>query len=204
MPNVNQFLPFGTAGGAPVLSNSAYAALPPNLGFPAGILLKEHLNKALRQACVMASAVGQFIADSGIDALDDGNVPNLALALKNALGGNFGVAANPPVTYQQHNTAINVASMAGTLLLNPGTWLIDITALIWTSVYYAMTLSVDGVVVQSMPNLGDQSGTDVVPMSAFATVVVTGSPRTVPIAWDQEAGGNSGGLVLKAIAFKVA
>lgn len=82
-----QFLPFGTAGGAPVLSNAAYAAIVPANGFPPGILTKEKLNKALRQANAMAAAIGQFISNAGHDALDDGNIPALTAAFTASLTG---------------------------------------------------------------------------------------------------------------------
>lgn len=86
----NDFLPFGTAGGAAVLTNAAYAGIysgaGPAAGFPAGILPKEYLNKALRQGAVMAAAVAGVINAGGQNALDDGNLPtltnNLILALK--------------------------------------------------------------------------------------------------------------------------
>jgi hypothetical protein len=73
----NDFLPFGTAGGAPVLSNAAYSGIVPANGFPPGILPKEKLNKALRQSCTMAAALGGFIDQQGYSAWDDGNLAGL-------------------------------------------------------------------------------------------------------------------------------
>ena len=74
----NNFLPFGTAGGAPVLSQSAYAAITPANGFGPGLLPKESINKALRQANAMAAAMGTFLVAQGQNALDDGNISTLA------------------------------------------------------------------------------------------------------------------------------
>lgn len=75
----NEFLPFGTAANANVLSNEDYQVLPARAaGFSSGVAKSEQLNKAWRQATVMASVLGQFIADvSGNDVLDDGNTATL-------------------------------------------------------------------------------------------------------------------------------
>lgn len=85
MPAQNDFLPFGTAGGAAVLNNAAYASITPANGFPAGILPKEKLNKALRQAINMASALGGVVYNTGGQALDDGNIVGLTAAIVAAL-----------------------------------------------------------------------------------------------------------------------
>jgi len=82
---INQFLPFATAGGAPVLNNAAYAGITPAIGFPAGILAKESLNKVLRQSSVMSSMIGSFILGRNLDALDDGNLAVLLANFKTAL-----------------------------------------------------------------------------------------------------------------------
>ena len=203
MSGTNQFLPFGIAGAAPVLSNQAYAALPPDNAFPAGILLKEHLNKALRQACVMAAALGGYIATTGQNALDDGNVPALIIALQNALNSQYGVTTNAPQTIAAyHDFTVPLDSLTANLALTPGTWLIDATAASFNSAYYSQTLSVDGTVVQTLPNGGDPTGVDMLPMAGFYTVVITVA-RNVPIAWAQEVGGNSVPSFVRAIAFKV-
>jgi hypothetical protein len=97
MPS-NDFLPFGTGGGAAVLSNAAYAALPPSAAFSAGILTKEKLNKVLRQSAVMAAAVGGFIQSAGFDALDDGDVPALQAHLRAAIDSR--VTAGVPTSTQ--------------------------------------------------------------------------------------------------------
>lgn len=75
----NDFLPFATAGGAGVLTQSEYAALAARLsGFLDGIAEPTEVNKVWRQASVMAAMLGQFIGDYGnLDALDDGDVADL-------------------------------------------------------------------------------------------------------------------------------
>lgn len=75
----NDFLPFATAGGAGVLTQSEYAALAARLsGFVDGIAEPTEVNKVWRQASVMAAVIGQFIGDYGaLDALDNGSVANL-------------------------------------------------------------------------------------------------------------------------------
>jgi hypothetical protein len=75
----NQYLPFGTAGGANVLTPSAYNGLAARLsGFTAGTAVSAQLNTVWRQSSVMSAMVGEFVLDyGGFDALDDGNVDNL-------------------------------------------------------------------------------------------------------------------------------
>ncbi len=75
----SDFLPFATDPGANVITQGAWAALLARAGgFQAGVAQSDQLNKAWRQASVMAAVLGQFINDYGaLDALDDGNVANL-------------------------------------------------------------------------------------------------------------------------------
>lgn len=86
----NEFLPFGTAANANVLSNAAYQALPARVaGFGSGVAKSEELNSAWRQGSTMAAVLGQFIADkTGQDVLDDGDLPLLSSNFKNALDKN--------------------------------------------------------------------------------------------------------------------
>lgn len=82
----NEFLPFGTGAGANVLSNDDYQALLARVtGFTNGVAKSEELNSAWRQASVMTAALGQFIADKGMDALDDGDLVTLKTNLVTAL-----------------------------------------------------------------------------------------------------------------------
>ncbi|WP_072023213.1 phage tail protein [Photorhabdus australis] len=87
----NEFLTFGTAEGANVLSNEEYAALAARVnGFSAGVAKSRELNKAWRQSSIITHILAQYIADeSGNDVLDNGDInalkKSLALAIKNAL-----------------------------------------------------------------------------------------------------------------------
>lgn len=83
----NEFLPFGTAANANVLSNSAYQALPARTaGFSSGVAKSEELNSAWRQASVIASVLAQFIADkTGQDVLDNGDLLTLQANLNSAM-----------------------------------------------------------------------------------------------------------------------
>lgn len=86
MAGTNQFLPFGTAGGAAVLSQAAYNSDSQRLnGWQPGILAKERLNKSLRQANAMAAALGGYIANANLNANDDGNITALTTAIDGAL-----------------------------------------------------------------------------------------------------------------------
>lgn len=75
----NDFLPFGTAGGANVLAQADWLALAARLsGYTAGVANSAQINKGLRQTAAVAAAFGQFLNDyGGLDALDDGNIANL-------------------------------------------------------------------------------------------------------------------------------
>lgn len=75
----NQYLPFGTAGGANVLSPTDYNSLAARLtGFTAGTAASVQLNTVWRQSSVVSAMIGEFILDyGGFDALDDGSVDNL-------------------------------------------------------------------------------------------------------------------------------
>lgn len=76
---INEFQPFGNAGGANVMSQAGYAALPArNTGFVAGTALSAQLNKVWRQAAMVTAALMQHTVNLlGTDALDDGNFNNL-------------------------------------------------------------------------------------------------------------------------------
>lgn len=82
----NDYLAFATNGGAPVLSQAAYASSVPGNGRGPGIVPKESYNKSIRQGTAMAAAIGQFIANAGLNANDDGNIPALTAAFLAALG----------------------------------------------------------------------------------------------------------------------
>lgn len=74
----SDFLPFGTAGGAAVLTNAAYAAITPANGFVGGVPIpKESFNKAMRQGSVIASMIGAFMTSQGQNAYDNGDLTTL-------------------------------------------------------------------------------------------------------------------------------
>lgn len=83
----NDFLPFGSAVGANVMSQSDYAALTARSnGFSAGTAASIQLNKVWRQASIMAAMIGQFIVDNnGTDAIDDGTITTLLNSFKQGL-----------------------------------------------------------------------------------------------------------------------
>lgn len=75
----NDFQVFAGASGANVITQAQYAALP-NLttGFQSGLAQSNQMNKVLRQTTIMASMIGQFIADqSNQNATDDGTTGTL-------------------------------------------------------------------------------------------------------------------------------
>ncbi|WP_250601944.1 gp53-like domain-containing protein [Serratia marcescens] len=83
----NEFKPFAIGEYANVLTQEEYEALPAvGAGYTAGIAKSEQLNKTWRQASVMASVLGDFIAEqSGDDVLDDGKLDELKASLEIAL-----------------------------------------------------------------------------------------------------------------------
>lgn len=83
----NNFLPFGGAAGANVLTQADYAALAARTaGFSSGTANSAQLNKVWRQSSIIAAVVAQFIADlSGQDAIDDGTTATLLNNLKSAV-----------------------------------------------------------------------------------------------------------------------
>lgn len=83
----NDIKPFAAAGGANVLTQAEYLALAAlSTGFSSGKANSKEVNKAIRQATFIASALAQFICDkSGSDVLDDGNVAGLVTNLLSAM-----------------------------------------------------------------------------------------------------------------------
>ncbi|EPH3099947.1 hypothetical protein RG265_001129 [Providencia stuartii] len=89
----NEFLPFGIAEGANVLSNQEYERLAARFnGFVSGVAKSKELNTVWRQSSVMSSALAQFIVDSdNQDLLDNGDVASiktrLVAAIKQTISG---------------------------------------------------------------------------------------------------------------------
>lgn len=84
----NDFLPFAIAVGANVLDQTDYSTLPAlSTGFQSGLASSQQINKAIRQATVMAAVLGQWIADTtGNDVLDNGDISALVSYLGQAVG----------------------------------------------------------------------------------------------------------------------
>lgn len=87
----NEFLPYASGGSPNVLSQAAYAAAAARTaGVVNGTADAELANKAWRQPANMAAALGMLINDYGLlDALDDGNIPNLEAGLLAAIRGSL-------------------------------------------------------------------------------------------------------------------
>ncbi|MTB66478.1 hypothetical protein GKR48_06530 [Providencia sp. wls1943] len=89
----NEFLPFGIAEGANVLSNLEYERLAARFnGFVSGVAKSKELNTVWRQSSVMSSALAQFIVDSdNKDLLDNGDIAGiknrLVAAIKQTISG---------------------------------------------------------------------------------------------------------------------
>ncbi|MGL3128984.1 hypothetical protein [Klebsiella pneumoniae] len=85
----NDFKAFATGNSANVISQADYLALAALVsGFSSGKASSAQVNKALRQATVMANVLAQFIADSAnVDVLDDGNTAAILSNLKNSMPG---------------------------------------------------------------------------------------------------------------------
>ena len=78
MAGSNDFLAFGTASGANVLSQASYAALAARTaGFASGLATSAQLNKVWRQSSFVTSAIAQWMANqTGTNIYDDGNQAN--------------------------------------------------------------------------------------------------------------------------------
>lgn len=92
----NEFLPFGTGAGANVVSQAVWAALATRAnGFQNGVADPQPVNKALRQAAFVAAMIGQFTADYGGDALDNGDLPTFEAHFKAALAAWIASGSSP-------------------------------------------------------------------------------------------------------------
>ena len=81
----NEFLPFATDSSANVMEQGAYEAFAQRGVGQSGKALAELNNKALRRASAMVCALGQLIAENGMNALDDGNIDALSYNLKTVI-----------------------------------------------------------------------------------------------------------------------
>lgn len=114
----NNFKAFGIGAGANVTSQSDYEALAALVtGFQSGKASSSQINKALRQSSTIAALIGQFIANSGVDALDNGDIATMVtnliaamktnLSLKSAAYKDTGNASGqiPDMSYFSNNTS---------------------------------------------------------------------------------------------------
>lgn len=85
MPD-NDFVPFAIAGGANVISQADYEALPAlSTGFTAGLATSAQINKAWRQSAFGTAALGELINNTGADALDNGDLAAFVALLQVAI-----------------------------------------------------------------------------------------------------------------------
>ena len=93
----NNFKAFAIDPNANVTPQAEWEALPALLsGFTSGKAASAQVNKAIRQATTIAALVGQFIANSGADALDNADVNGLVTKFTNALIANLRLGAGAP------------------------------------------------------------------------------------------------------------
>lgn len=93
----NNFKAFALDPNANVTSQADWEGLPALFsGFTSGKAASAEVNKAIRQATTIAALVGQFIANSGADALDNADVNGLVTKFTNALIANLRLGAGAP------------------------------------------------------------------------------------------------------------
>lgn len=87
----NDFKPFATGAGANVMSQADWVALAAlATGFQSGKASSAQVNKAIRQASFIASALAQYTADkSGLDVLDNGDISGFISKMQSAFGKDF-------------------------------------------------------------------------------------------------------------------
>lgn len=87
MAGTNDFKAVATGGGANVVTQSAYAALTTFLanGYSSGVVASNQFNKVVRQSSFVAAAIGQLIANAGINADDDGDLSGFVADLVSAM-----------------------------------------------------------------------------------------------------------------------
>ena len=101
MSNVNDFLAFASSASANVEPQADYAAdAVLYQGFANGTASSLKLNKVWRQSAFIAAAIAQFVANTGHNVLDDGNVANFVNLFLNARSAflNKSVAGNADIS----------------------------------------------------------------------------------------------------------
>lgn len=87
----NEFKPFATGSGANVTPQNEWETLPALLtGFSSGKASSAQVNKAIRQASFIASALAQFVSDNAnLNVLDDGDIAGFTSKLKSAFAKQY-------------------------------------------------------------------------------------------------------------------
>lgn len=170
----NEFLPFGTAANANVLPNADYQALPArSAGFNSGVAKSEELNTVWRQASVMSSALGQFMADNtGNDVLDNGDVPALVSQLSGAISlfsASTGLLANDGYIA----IPVNISGVKRELIIQWG--IINGTGSTSVTKNFPIKFPVD--LLQSVATLRDMSGGDTSGVSIYANWIPDNEAR---------------------------
>jgi phage-related tail fiber protein len=114
---INDFKALAVGGGANVITQAEFEALATLIanGFTSGVVPSNTWNKIARQSSVIASVVAQYIADSGLNALDNGNTATLLANLKTAISTQIDQrfsGKDPKESVRIASTA-NVASLSG-------------------------------------------------------------------------------------------
>lgn len=114
MAGTNEFLPFGLADGADVITQSAYSALAARTaGFSTGTAVSGQLNKVWRQSAFVASAIAQIIANNNVNAPDDGNQSTFVTNLLAALFASPAMTGSPTApTQTAADNSTNLATTA--------------------------------------------------------------------------------------------
>ena len=175
--NTNDFLVFAGAGGANVISQAQYAALAAeSTGFSSGLAASAQANKVWRQASIMASMIGQFIADNAnVNVVDDGTTAsleaNFILALQAVnqikLSSNLTLYVNPSTGADTNNglgpttafRTVQAAANAGYALYNynQNRLIIQLAAGTYTSPVLLSGMPVGCPVVQILGNAASPS-----------------------------------------------
>lgn len=117
----NNFKAFALDPNANVISQVGWEALPALLsGFTAGKASSAQVNKAIRQATTIAALIGQFIANSGVDALDNADVNGLVTKFTNALTTNLSLGTASKKNVGTGTGQIPDMNSFGCLLEMPG------------------------------------------------------------------------------------
>lgn len=183
----NDFRTFGSGtppndGGpsANTLSNAAYGSLAARTtGFQSGIARSVELNKVWRQSSLITSMIGQFMADTGFDAVDDGSITTLEANFINAIHAITQIKVVAP-NLQFYVSVAGSDSNDGTTQQTP-----------WRNVQTAIAR------VYSLYNFqGNAVTINVAPGTYAENVLITGAPigcRAVTIVGDEN---NPGGVVI--------